>query len=89
MTATFAAPRPAAPPAPPRPAGGGLRGLLRRWRARRALDELDALDDRLLADIGLRREELTPDLVLRADDRAEGLAATPSPAPAGRLARAR
>jgi uncharacterized protein YjiS (DUF1127 family) len=81
MTATLVAPG-----AAPRPAAatGGLRGLARWWRARRRLAELDALDDRMLADIGLRREQLTPDLVLRAEDGAEARRAAPAgrPAPA-------
>jgi uncharacterized protein YjiS (DUF1127 family) len=83
MTATFMAPRPAAEPEPARKAGGGLRGFLRRWRARRALADLDVLDDRLLADIGLRREQLTPELVLRAEDHADARPADGPRSPAG------
>ena len=32
--------------------------LIRNWRARRAVARLDRLDDRLLRDIGLTREDL-------------------------------
>lgn len=35
-----------------------LWGLLRNWRARRAVSRLDQLDDHLLRDIGVTREEL-------------------------------
>lgn len=43
------------------------RNGLRRWRARRrAYDELMALDDRCLADIGIRRSEI-PGLVWGPD----------------------
>ena len=35
-----------------------LWGLLRNWRARRAVSRLDQLDDHLLRDIGVTRDEL-------------------------------
>ena len=35
-----------------------LWGLIRNWRARRAVARLDALDDFLLQDIGVSREEV-------------------------------
>ena len=43
-----------------RPAASGfsLSTLLRNWRARSKVRALDDLDDRMLADIGVRREEV-------------------------------
>jgi uncharacterized protein YjiS (DUF1127 family) len=35
-----------------------LGSLIRNWRARRAVGRLDLLDDRMLRDIGLTREDL-------------------------------
>jgi hypothetical protein len=32
--------------------------LIRNWRARRAVQRLDLMDDRMLLDIGLTREDL-------------------------------
>jgi uncharacterized protein YjiS (DUF1127 family) len=37
---------------------GRLQQVLRHWRARRSVRELQELDDRTLADIGVRRDEV-------------------------------
>lgn len=44
-----------------RPAASGfsLSTLLRNWRARSKVRALDDLDDRMLVDIGVRRDEIT------------------------------
>ena len=72
-----------AEPAPRR--AGLFAGLARWWRRRATIAELEALNDHVLEDIGLRREQI-PSFVaesLRAED------ATPAPAPSMLIAERR
>lgn len=61
---------------------GLRRGLSRRLAQRRAIAQLSRLDDRLLADIGMRREDIprvVDSLARRSDDRgAETVRSNPS-----------